>query len=156
VSFDPVKVRSYRLLGYENRAIADEQFRDDTIATAGIGAGHSVTALYEVDLLHVDDGPLGSVRVHWTDPASHQPHETQALIHAEHLAPSFDAAAPRFRLAALVAAWAGALRHDPWAADVSLGQIAGEVRRLYPELENDLAVAELVQLTTEAARLGGW
>jgi hypothetical protein len=46
-------------------------------------------------------------------------------------------AAPRFRLAALVAAWAGALRHDPWAADVSLGQIADEVRRLYPELQDD-------------------
>jgi hypothetical protein len=67
-------------------------------------------------------------------------------------------AAARFRLAALVAAWAGALRHDPWAADVSLGQIADELRRLYPELQDDPAVAELVQLTAEAARLvdRGW
>lgn len=152
VTFDPVKVRSYRLLGYENRAIADEQFRDDTIPTAGIGAGHSITALYEVDLLAAE-GTLGSVRVHWTDPSSHEPRETEAFIDAGHLAPSFESAAPRFRLAVLVAAWAGALRHDPWAAEVSLGQIADEVRRLFPELHDDPAVAELVQLTAEAARL---
>jgi hypothetical protein len=55
----------------------------------------------------------------------------------------------------MVAAWAGALRHDPWAAGVSLRQIADEVRLLYGELEADPAVAELVQLTAESARLGG-
>jgi hypothetical protein len=44
------------------------------------------------------------------------------------------------------------------AADVSLGQIADEVRRLYPQLQDDPALAELVQLTAEAARLvdRGW
>ncbi|HEX7196124.1 MAG TPA: von Willebrand factor type A domain-containing protein [Candidatus Limnocylindria bacterium] len=155
VSFDPLAVRTYRLLGYENRAIADEQFRDDTLPAAGIGAGHSVTALYELELMPGARGPIGSVALHWTDPATHAPHETGRAISTDDFAPTFAHASPRFRLASLVAAWAGALRHDPWAAGVSLQQIADEVRVLYGELEADPDVAELVQLTAEAARLGG-
>jgi len=53
VEFNPAVVASYRLLGYENRALADEDFRDDTKDAGEIGAGHGVTALYEVQL--VDD-----------------------------------------------------------------------------------------------------
>jgi Ca-activated chloride channel homolog len=155
VSFDPRAVRSYRLLGYENRAIADEQFRDDTLPAAGIGAGHSVTALYELELTPGARGPIGTVALHWTDPATHAPHETGGAISTDDFAPTFGHASPRFRLASLVATWAGALRRDPWAAGVSLHEIAEEVRLLYGELEADPDVAELVQLTAESARLGG-
>jgi Ca-activated chloride channel homolog len=155
VTFDPSQVRSYRLLGYENRAIADEQFRDDTLPAAGIGAGHAVTALYELELMPGADGVIGSVALHWTDPATHEPQETGIAIGTDDFAPSFATASPRFRLASLVAAWAGALRRDPWAAAVSLQRIADEVRLVYAELEADPDVAELVQLTAESARLGG-
>ncbi len=48
VSFDPAQVEEYRLLGYENRALADEDFLDDTVDAGEVGAGHAVTALYEV------------------------------------------------------------------------------------------------------------
>ncbi len=48
VEFNPDAVYAYRLLGYENRAIADELFRDDTVDAGEIGAGHRVTALYEL------------------------------------------------------------------------------------------------------------
>ena len=155
VTFDPLQVRSYRLLGYENREIGDDQFRDDTLPAAGIGAGHAATALYELELMPAAKGVIGSVALHWTDPASHEPHETGLAIGTEDFAPSFSKASPHFRLASLVAAWAGALRRDPWAADVSLREIADEVRLLYPELDSDPSVAELVQLTAESARLGG-
>ena len=155
VTFDPAQVRSYRLLGYENREIADDQFRDDSLPAAGIGAGHAVTALYELELMPGAGGVIGSVALHWTDPATHEPHETGLAIGTDDFAPSFAQAPPRFRLASFVAAWAGALRRDPWAAEVSLREIADEVRLLYPELENDPDVAELVQLTAESARLGG-
>jgi len=50
VEFNPAVVSSYRLIGYENRALADEDFRDDTKDAGEIGAGHGVTALYEVAL----------------------------------------------------------------------------------------------------------
>lgn len=50
VEFNPLIVEAYRLLGYENRAIADDDFRDDTVDAGEVGAGHRVTAMYEVVL----------------------------------------------------------------------------------------------------------
>ena len=48
VEFNPAKVKGYRLIGYENRALADRDFRDDTKDAGELGAGHSVTVLYEI------------------------------------------------------------------------------------------------------------
>jgi Ca-activated chloride channel family protein len=48
VEFNPAYVRSYRLVGYENRILADEDFNDDTKDAGEMGAGHTVTALYEI------------------------------------------------------------------------------------------------------------
>jgi Ca-activated chloride channel homolog len=54
VEFNPQKVYAYRLLGYENRAIADDDFRDDVVDAGEIGSGHQVTALYELALRSED------------------------------------------------------------------------------------------------------
>ncbi len=48
VEFNPAQVQAYRLIGYENRKLKDEDFNDDTKDAGELGAGHSVTALYEV------------------------------------------------------------------------------------------------------------
>ena len=48
VEFNPARVAGYRLIGYENRLLADEDFNDDTRDAGELGAGHTVTALYEV------------------------------------------------------------------------------------------------------------
>jgi Ca-activated chloride channel family protein len=48
VEFNPATVGAYRLVGYENRALADEDFRDDATDAGEVGAGHQVTALYEL------------------------------------------------------------------------------------------------------------
>ncbi len=48
VEFNPAKVKAYRLIGYENRAMANEDFEDDTKDAGELGAGHTVTALYEI------------------------------------------------------------------------------------------------------------
>ena len=48
VEFNPARVGAYRLIGYENRALADEAFRDDTKDAGEVGVGHRVTALYEL------------------------------------------------------------------------------------------------------------
>lgn len=52
--FDPEMVESYRLIGYENRLLADEDFANDEVDAGEIGSGHSVTALYELVL--TEDG----------------------------------------------------------------------------------------------------
>ncbi len=61
VEFNPEHVASYRLIGYENRLLNDEDFNDDTKDAGEIGAGHSVTALYEVVLKGNEDGNTPSV-----------------------------------------------------------------------------------------------
>ncbi len=48
VEFDPTRVRAYRLLGYEDRMLRDEDFANDAKDAGDIGAGHTVTALYEI------------------------------------------------------------------------------------------------------------
>ena len=48
VEFNPAQVGQYRLIGYENRALAEEDFDNDAVDAGDIGAGHQVTALYEV------------------------------------------------------------------------------------------------------------
>jgi Ca-activated chloride channel homolog len=48
VEFNPAEVQAYRLIGYENRMLRDQDFNDDRKDAGEIGAGHSVTALYEI------------------------------------------------------------------------------------------------------------
>ncbi|MCZ7582902.1 MAG: DUF3520 domain-containing protein [Deltaproteobacteria bacterium] len=48
VEFNPARVMSYRLIGYENRVMATEDFEDDRKDAGEVGAGHNVTALYEI------------------------------------------------------------------------------------------------------------
>ncbi|MDQ7085380.1 MAG: von Willebrand factor type A domain-containing protein [Sulfurovum sp.] len=59
VEFNPAKVHSYRLIGYENRVMANEDFNDDSKDAGEIGMGHRVTALYEIKLQH--DGRTSKV-----------------------------------------------------------------------------------------------
>jgi Ca-activated chloride channel family protein len=62
VEFNPSRVAAYRLVGYENRVLANEDFNDDTKDAGDLGAGHSVTAIYEIlPAGHPVDVTLGSV-----------------------------------------------------------------------------------------------
>jgi len=71
VEFDPKQVVAYRLLGYENRAIADADFRNDKVDAGELGSGHQVVALYELVLGDVDESgetPLATTRVRYKQP----------------------------------------------------------------------------------------
>ncbi len=56
IEFNPAVIRSYRLIGYENRLLAKEDFNDDTKDAGEIGAGHNVTALYELVPTNLAEG----------------------------------------------------------------------------------------------------
>jgi Ca-activated chloride channel family protein len=58
VEFNPIHVQAYRLIGYENRLLAAEDFNDDRKDAGDLGAGHTVTALYEVIPVGVEAGTL--------------------------------------------------------------------------------------------------
>ena len=81
VEFNPETVRKYRLLGYENRAKADDTFRDDTEDFGEIGFRSDVTALYEVRPL--DDAPEGNLavaRLRYRDPVQQAVVEVEAVL----------------------------------------------------------------------------
>lgn len=129
VEFNPLKVGAYRLIGYENRALRDQDFNDDTKDAGDLGAGHSVTALYElvppgealpgVDALKyqapaapsaaAQSGELLTVKLRYKAPEAET---SQLLVH-----PVMDqAAAPLrgdFALAAGIAAFGQVLRGNP-------------------------------------------
>jgi Ca-activated chloride channel family protein len=159
VTFDQGAVTAYRLLGYENRQLDDDDLRDDTVDGGEIGAGHTVTALYEVTLPEggevAADAPLATVDLRWTDPDSGEPVERSATIAAGDLVGSFDQAPDRLRQDILVAAFAESLRGAPWAERVSLAQVADNARVLSTVLVEDEQVAELAELTATAADLRG-
>jgi Ca-activated chloride channel family protein len=69
VEFNPAHVRAYRLIGYENRLLAAEDFNDDRKDAGEMGAGHTVTALYEI----VPVGSESDVDVSGVDPLRYQP-----------------------------------------------------------------------------------
>jgi len=68
VEFNPAQVSSYRLIGYENRTLNRQDFVDDSVDAGEIGAGHTVTALYEVIPIPAASGPAQPI-----DPLRYQP-----------------------------------------------------------------------------------
>ncbi len=88
VEFNPAVIESYRLVGYENRLLNNEDFNDDKKDAGEIGAGHSVTALYEVVLKGEGDGKTG------VDPLKYQNSETNTAFNDEMLTVKFRYKAP--------------------------------------------------------------
>lgn len=72
IEFNSVKVAAYRLVGYENRVIAGQDFNDDTKNAGEIGAGHTVTALYEILPVseHVNSALMTGTTSFWSCRAS--------------------------------------------------------------------------------------
>jgi Ca-activated chloride channel family protein len=151
-------VDRWRLLGYENRDIADEKFRDDTVDAGEIGAGHSVTALYEVRLKPGSsaDKPLANLHLRWRSEKTGRMREEEKLLRVMHLASSWDRATPSFRLASVVGEFAEILRRSYWAKGSSLDDLFQRAQKVSAEqapTRRAADVAELVSLIGKAARL---
>jgi Ca-activated chloride channel family protein len=68
IEFNDEIIASYRLIGYENRLLSNDDFDDDTVDAGEIGAGHTVTAFYEVSYIEgYSEGDLATVRVRYKD-----------------------------------------------------------------------------------------
>jgi Ca-activated chloride channel family protein len=155
VDFNPEVVGRYRLIGYENRAVADENFRNDAVDAGEIGAGHTATALYAVQLRGGAQGRLATVQLRWEDPLTHRVAEINGNLNTWDLAQSFDEASPRYQLAVTVAQFAERLRGSPWAAGTSYEQLAGYAARVAGLLPGDAEVLEFAELVWRTEQLWG-
>ncbi|HET7474291.1 MAG TPA: von Willebrand factor type A domain-containing protein [Candidatus Limnocylindrales bacterium] len=155
VAFDPRVVTAYRLLGYENRAIDDRDFTDDRVDAGAIGSGHSVTALYALQLepeARLDD-EIATVSLRWTDPERNRPAETGRRVSVGDLAETFHATSSTFRLDAIVAATAEIL-HRGELAETSLRDVADVAREESRDLPLTDQVHTFLELLDQLARRG--
>lgn len=146
VEFNPNAVTHYRLMGYENRDVADEDFRNDEVDAGEIGAGHSVTALYELVLSEQVSGEIGTVRMRWEDPDSGEVTEIAQSIDVSDVQGSFEEASASFRLAAAVAAFADVVGEGAWAQVIDLNDLQSLVGSLAQDLNGNNDVVELENL----------
>jgi Ca-activated chloride channel family protein len=155
VEFRPEAVARYRLLGYENRQLPDQDFRNPTVDAGEVGAGHSVTALFEIEPIPTTDGFLGTVRLRWADPTTGAQQQAARDIDTADLTTDYRFASPSFRLAATVASFAEILRDSPYVDGYSLADVAREALAVAASFDGREDVTEFQQLTGIAARLTG-
>ncbi len=151
VDFNPNAVRSYRLLGYENRAVADYDFRNDAVDAGEVGAGHSVTALYELQLHPESSGDIAVARVRYEDPDTRAVAEISETLGRSDFQRDFNRTSPRFQLAVAAAQFADMLRYSPWARGERIRDLAGLARAVQFQLPFDPDVAEFAELVERAA-----
>jgi Ca-activated chloride channel family protein len=156
VEFDPEIVEAYRLIGFENRGVRDSDFRNDDVDAGELGAGHQVTAIYELELergVDLDDrDEIGEVFLRWEDPDDGDVTEIDEDIDLRDVEADWSDAPVDFRLATVVAVFAEVLRDNPYADDIEMESLVAEAERLSAEMGDD-AVDELAELIDEAADL---
>ena len=143
IEFNPEEVAEYRLIGYETRMLAREDFNNDKVDAGEVGSGHAVTALYEITAPDspsrlVDDLRYGIRKAAVTDERSDgelawlrlrykQPGEDQSVLMEEAVMTSsrtsFDQASEEARFAAAIAAFGQILRQDPNVGDMDFDRI---------------------------------
>mgnify|MGYP000855846420 FL=1 len=143
IEFNPAKVAQYRLIGYENRALANKDFDDDKKDAGELGSGHSVTALYEIIPANPDNSgkknmkykyittkisdeafsipELGAIRFRYKNPSD----TTSNLIEQGILDSNieFKNTSNDFRFAASVAEFALLLRDSPFKYEANYEQV---------------------------------
>ena len=153
LEFDSASVRSFRQLGYEKRALAHRDFRNDKVDAGEVGAGQEVVALYEIEPRADATGPLATVRIRYEDPDHGGVREQARQLFVAEVAPTLAKTTPRFRLSACVAEFAEILRQSVHARDGSFGAVVRLAEPLVDELKGDADVPEFVALVQQAARL---
>ncbi len=181
VEFNPARVASYRLIGYENRLLAKEDFNNDAVDAGDVGAGHTVTALYEV--VPVNTGDEGAPPRPVVDPLKYQKpksgsrkldvqrtdsselltvkiryKEPEGDVSAKQEFPlidggqRFDQAGREFQFAAAVAAWGMLLRDSPHKGTATIEQVLAWAEA---GLGDDAGGyrAEFIQLVRRSAQL---
>ena len=154
VDFNQQAVKRYRLIGYENRDLRDQDFRDDRVDAGEIGAGHSVTALYEVELAEgAGTQSLATVRVRAKKPRGEKAEESAFVFRREAIASSFDEAPADLRFATAVMASAEIFRKSPYAREWSLDAVLRIARAATPESSAERR--EFCELLAKAREIKG-
>ena len=151
LEFDPAKVESYRQIGYENRALANEDFDDDTKDAGELGAGHSVTALYEIVMKPQTKGHVAMVKLRYKEPNG----VVSRLITASAVDEGREAfnASPDMQFAAAIAEFGMLLRNSPHKGTASYAEVL-QLARVARGEDLDGLREEFIRMTESARALG--
>jgi len=153
VDFDTASVRSYRLLGYENRDVADNKFRDDKEDGGEIGSGHQATALYEVKLReNMRSSHIANVFIRYKDPENDRVDEVSYTIEKSNFKTSFEKSSADFRLAAVAAEFSEILGKSYWAKGSKLADVFNLAKEIFREKDRPEFV-EFLDLISKAQEL---
>lgn len=153
VDFNPEVVRSYRLIGYENRDVADEDFKNDDVDGGEAGPGHSVTTLYEIKTHDHASGQVATVKMHYVEYETGKTVDLSRTVNTNDFWKSFDEADRGYRLAACAAEFAEILRKSYWARGANLEDVLDELDEIQDLFHGDEKYEELRKMVKTAARL---
>jgi Mg-chelatase subunit ChlD len=155
VEFNPARVPRWRQIGYARHQLTAEQFRDNTVDAAELGAAEAGTALYAIEVNPDGQGPLGIFRVRYREPATGRYRELAWTLDYRGPAPELASAGPALRLAATAALFAEWLAQSPFASDVSPERLQPLLAGVPEAFAPDSRPALLAQMLEQARRLAG-
>lgn len=169
IEFNPAVVSEYRLIGYENRHLQNEDFANDKIDAGEIGAGHTVTALYEIALVgsggernsltrytNVNSAErlsdeVAQLRLRYKAPAGDKSKLVSRLVLLDDIVQNSDNTTDNFRFSAAVAAFGQLLRDEKYMNEFDLKAVAdlGLSAKGYDEFGYRQEFTNLVRLARE-------
>ncbi|MFF1834566.1 von Willebrand factor type A domain-containing protein [Streptomyces sp. NPDC058231] len=154
VAFDPENVKQFKLIGYDDRKVADDDFRDDRVDGGEVGPGHTVTALYAVRLRDGAAGHVATATVRWLDPRTRAPHERTGTVETDAIDGSLWGSGKRLQVAAVAAYFAEELRGGRLPGRPGPGELASRASAL-ASATGDGSVRRLATAIAQADRLRG-
>lgn len=155
VRFNPARVGRYRLLGFEQHRLREEDFRNDKVDAAELAAEEAAVAIYQVEVLPQGEGELGDVFVRFRDAATGNMVERSWTMMHEARAAVFARATPTMQLAGVAAMLAEKLGGGETAGLIDLADLAPVVNGLRGQFANDKRVQELVTMFEQTRRMSG-
>ena len=178
IEFNPEHVLEYRLIGYDNRVLARQDFDNDRVDAGEIGSGHAVTVLYEIvltrsklaDQIRGDyryqkaaeetvieteadrAGELGYLKLRYKEPMGRSSELLTFVIETQEIKDSYEQASRDFRFAAAVSAFGHLLRRSSYAGNYSFRDLVSLAQDAQG-VDEDGKRREFVQLLENAASL---
>src|SRR5207237_1427609 len=155
VEFNTPRVTAYRQIGYAKHQLTKEQFRDNTVDAAEIGATESGNALYVVEVNPSGEGPLAIVRVRFKVPGTSDYREHEWPVPYTGNAVALEQSSPALKLAASASAFSEWLAGSPYAAEVTPERLLGYLNAVPEVYGVDARPKKLEWMLRQAKSLAG-
>ncbi|MFN8672142.1 MAG: von Willebrand factor type A domain-containing protein [Candidatus Sericytochromatia bacterium] len=157
VDFNSKVVKNYRLLGYENKKLANEDFKNDKVDAGEVGLNTSVTALYELELDNNEvenKNKIGTISLRYKLSSNNGlVSEQNKEFFTDEIIPDFNKTSPSFKLAGMVALYAEILRNSYWNEFGNMNMVINTTKELQEFYNKNTELQEFITLAEKANKL---